>query len=366
MNQAQKYQRCMVFAGGGFRFGIYLGMYAAARDAGRPPDLLLATCGGALAAAIIQALPDDAQRKAWLSSPQMYAFWQGLQPAPQARISRTLLQAARRKLSRAPAPVLPDLFNDYLFEVPHHLPLPTPAAASEVAVATIGGKLLYGPGEVGQARGTRKLFAQTVFCEARAAALLQGMVSPFADPRWGNHALADAVLTDTTMPLDAAACMSIIDFYYFPCYSYGANNYLGGVVDLFPIEVARQLADEVMIEFKESFDQTFSIPAWRTVLGLDGNQRMRQVNGEFADVWFDTSDITAALPIQQIGKRLDWPHNRIVLNVPASYATYVQYMDAQWQYGYQRGMEALRRRQPNDISAMRNPDRYNQAQPCAS
>ena len=70
-----KYQRCMVFAGGGFRLGIYLGMYAAARDAGRAPDLLLATCGGAVAAPLVQALPDDAQRKAWLSSPQMYQFW---------------------------------------------------------------------------------------------------------------------------------------------------------------------------------------------------------------------------------------------------------------------------------------------------
>lgn len=366
MNQLQKYQRCMVFAGGGFRFGIYLGMYAAARDAGRQPDLLLATCGGAIAASIIQALPDDAQRKAWLSSPQMYAFWASLQPARQTTLARTLVQAARRKLAGGRAPRIPNLFHDYLFEVPPQLPLPPAALHSEVAVATMGGKLLFTPSEALQARGERKLFAQTVLCEPRAAALLQGMRSPFADPRWGRHAIADQVYTDSSIGLEEAARLSITDFYYFPCHRHGDEHYIGGVVDLFPIEVAHRLANEVMIEFKESFDQTFSIPAWFEVLGLDGNQRLRQVNGQYADVWFDTSDVSRALPRQQVHKKLDWLHNRIVLALPDSHATYAEYVEAQWQYGYQRGMEALQRPVPSDKTGMRQVNRYNQAEPCAS
>ena len=35
------YKRCMVMGGGGFRFGIYIGMYAALRQAGKAPDILL-------------------------------------------------------------------------------------------------------------------------------------------------------------------------------------------------------------------------------------------------------------------------------------------------------------------------------------
>ncbi len=352
----------MVFAGGGFRFGIYLGMYAAARDAGRAPDVLLATCGGAIAAALVQALPDDAQRKAWLSSPQMYQFWGSLQPARQASLTNALLGAARRKWSRQPAPVVPDLFQDYLFEVPPVLPLPPVTAVSEVDVVTLGGKLLFGPADVGQPRCGRKLFAQTVFGPARAAALAQGMASPFADPGWGAHAVANTVLTDTTLPLDQAARMSITDFYYFPCHRFAGDHYIGGVVDLFPIELAHRLADAVMIEFKESFDQTFSIPAWRAVLGLDGNQRLRQVNGQHADVWFDTSDVTAALPVEPVQRSLAWWRNRIVLAQPSDYAGYVQAMDAQWQYGYQRGQEALQRPDLGDTAGMRNVDRYNRRQ----
>ena len=359
MTTAQKYQRCMVFAGGGFRFGIYLGMFAAARDAGRAPDLLLASCGGAIAAAIIQGLPDDAQRLAWLGSEPMYRFWCGLQSAQNAKLSGTLVQAAQRGFSRARAPLVPDLFEQYLFDVPAQLPLPPMAKVADLDVAIMGGKLLFGPDEVHQRRGDRKLFVQTVFCSPRAAALIDGMPSPFNDPVWGTHAIAPEVLTDSSMTLAEAARLSITDFFYFACHRHGQSHYIGGVVDLFPIEAAHRLADEVMIEFKESFDQVFSIPAWRTVLGLDGNQRLRHVNAQAADVWFDTSDVSTVLARQQVQKSIAWRQNRIVLKPPPSHAVYIQYMQDQWDYGYQRGLEALQRKDPGSTADMRKVNRYN-------
>ena len=360
MIQTEKYQRCMVFAGGGFRFGIYLGMYAAARDAGRTPDVLLASCGGAIAAAIIQALPDDTQRLAWLGSPEMYVFWCGLQSAPQASLATTLMQAAQRKLSRVKAPCIPDLFNQYLFDVPAQLPLPPALPNPQLDVAIVGGKLLYGPDEVGQARGQRKLFVETVLCSPRATALLDGMPSPFENPAWGSHAIAKEVMTNNSLSVAEAARLSITDFYYFACHRHGADHYIGGVVDLFPIEIAHRLADEVMIEFKESFDQVFSIPAWRTVLGLDGNQRLKHVNAQHANVWFDTSDVSIVLARQQVEKKIDWRHNRVALAPPESHAIYKQYMQDQWDYGYQRGREALQRKNPGDTSGMRRVNRHNQ------
>ena len=359
MTQTKKYQRCMVFAGGGFRFGIYLGMYAAACDAGRKPDVLLASCGGAIAAAIIQSLSSDAERLTWLGSPEMYRFWCGLTSAPHASLAATLAQAAQRKLSRRAAPLIPDLFNSYLFDVPPLLPLPPAAPNPEVDVAIVGGKLLFRPDEVGQLRGQRKLFVQTVLCNARAAALLDGMPSPFESQAWGSHAIAAGVMTDSSMSVAEAARLSITDFYYFACHRHGGDYYVGGVVDLFPIEVAHRLADEVMLEFKESFDQAFSIPAWRAVLGLDGNQRLRYVNAQPGDVWFDTSDVSIALARQQVQKKIDWRRNRITLSPPSSHAIYMQHIQDQWDYGYQRGREALQRKSSGDMSGMRRVNRYN-------
>src|SRR5471032_1530523 len=138
-----RYQRCMVLAGGGFHFGYYLGMHAAAVDAGQEPDLLLATCGGSVAGAIIRNLPDSAARKAWLSSPQMYAFFSGLRSGPRATPLRAVTSIALRRLNGARAAHIPDLYNDYLFEIPPVLPLPpepTVASASAPALAILGGK----------------------------------------------------------------------------------------------------------------------------------------------------------------------------------------------------------------------------------
>lgn len=349
----------MVFAGGGFRFGIYLGMYAAACEAGRAPDILLASCGGALAASIIAGLPDDQSRRDWLTSENMYRFWCGLKSSPRAGIVRALALAAKRGFLRESARTIPDLFNEYLFEIPPTLPLPaTPASEQSVASAIVGGKLLFTEAEAGQPRGQRKLFAETVFCDPRAAALLDGMKSPLADARWGEHAIADDILLDTATATSLAARISITDMFYFRCLSHEGENYFGGVLDLFPIEIARQLADEVMMEFKQSFDQAFSIPAWRSVLGLDGNARLRYVNGQPVDVRIDTSDVADVLAKESAQKKLDWRHNRIRLLMPVTHADYVAMMDTQWQYGYARGMEAMTRQKEYDEASIRNRDRY--------
>ena len=348
----------MVLAGGGFRFGLYLGMYAAARETGNAPDVVLASCGGAIAASMIGATADLAEQKVLLEAPEMYRFWQQIKSARSAGILRAIGNAARRKFSHRPAPVIPDLFNDYLFEVPLLLPLPATQGNPDVSIAIVGGKLLYDQSQVGHPRGARKLFAETVFCDARGAALLQDMRSPFADARWGEHAIAERLLLETDMPSGVAARISIADMFYFRCVEHASGHYIGGVVDLFPIEVARSLADSVMIEFKQSFDQTYSIPAWRNVLGLNGNQRLRHVNGQPVDFRFDTSDITSALARETTSKKLDWLRNRIGLAIPDSYDVYRQYMRAQWQYGHERAMETFRRREPYRESAMRQVDRH--------
>ena len=182
-----------------------------------------------------------------------------------------------------------------------------------------------------------------MFCDGRAAALLDGMASPLSDPRWGEHAIARELLTDASVPPAAAARISISDMLYFRCQAYGGHEYIGGVVDLFPVEIARRLADEVVMEFKEAFEQTFSIPAWRSVLGLDGNARLRYANSHLADIRIDSSDVSATLARQQLQQKLDWRRNRIELVMPDDHATFARHMQDQWQYGYERGMEACAR-----------------------
>ncbi|NGZ83801.1 patatin-like phospholipase family protein [Duganella sp. SAP-35] len=333
----------MVMGGGGFRFGIYIGMYAALRQAGQAPDVLLASCGGAIAATIIHNLPEPEEQRAWLASPEMYRFWCGLKSTHHAALLGTLRRAAQRKLSSASVPVIPDLFDYYLFEIPPQLPFPPASGTPEVDVAIIGGKLLFGRADVGQARNGRKLYAETVFCGERAAAALRGMDSPLADARWGEHAVAREMIVDSATSVAEAARISIADMIYFRCQPHRGDEYIGGVLDLFPVEIAGKLGEEVVMEFKEAFDQVFSIPAWRAVLGVDGNARLRYANTHLADMRIDSSDVSVVLAKQQMQQKLDWLRNRIELSMPPDYATFAQHMSDQWQYGYDRAREALAR-----------------------
>jgi predicted acylesterase/phospholipase RssA len=359
MVDSGKFKRCMVMAGGGFRFSYYLGIYAAAVETGKAPDVLLASCGGSIAAAVIEALPDDAQRKAWVSSPAMYEFMCGLQSTPKAALGRSFLHAVKRRVSSGRAARIPDLFNDYFFDVPPALPLPPRHGASKVALAIVGGKILFTPQEVGQPRAGRKLFAETVFTNARAAALLDGAVAPLSNPEWGDNAIDAPLRIDTTMPVADAVRISISDMYYFRCHTHSSGHYMGGVIDLFPIEIAHRLADSVAIEMKSEFNRALAIPALRAVLGIDGNARLRHIHAQHSDFWIDTSDVEKILSTRGMRKLVSWRHNRIRLVMPADHATYVEHIDAQWRYGYERGMEAFGQASSNAQAHMRNANKHN-------
>jgi predicted acylesterase/phospholipase RssA len=338
MDQVKKYQRCLVMSGGGFRFAYYLGIHAALQRIGKMPDLLLASCGGAIAAAIIHALPDDASRRAWVESRDMYAFWRDLQPNPKATLANTLSGAARRWLSKE-ARIIPDLFDDYLFEIPARLPLPgNTQYDGHPAVAIIAGELLFDRSEVGQPRGNRKLFAETVMCEQAAATLLNGMQSPMHSDAWGANTIAAPLLTEVNMPIAEAARASICDMFYFRCHSWQGKHYIGGALDLFPIEIAHRLAEQVVMELKGPYDSVFAIPALRAVFGTDGKRRLNHVLAQSANQWVDTADMERMLNNPSVRKRIAWTSNRVELVPPATYQAYVDGIDAQWRFGYQRGL----------------------------
>jgi len=94
------------------------------------------------------------------------------------------------------------------------------------------------------------------------------------------------------------------------------------------------------MEAKPPFGQWLAIPALRKVLGIDGNARLKHVHAQHAHAWVDTSDISRALRGSGMQKRIDWLGNRIQLVMPPSLAEYALDIDKQWQYGYQRGIEA--------------------------
>ncbi len=341
MQTHEQYRRCLVLAGGGFRFAYYLGVHAAAEESGRRPDVLLVTCGGAIAAAVIAGLPDAQSRREWIGGRAMYDFLCGIRSTARATPLRTLGAAGLRWLGRTPAPRSADLWRDYLFELPAAIPLPVQADPQAPALAIVGAQLLYRPEEAGAPRGGRALFAQTVFCPPRAAALLDGMAAPAADPRWSAGAVEPLLRVETALPAADAARISIADMFYFRSHAANGHHYTGGVIDLFPIELARRLARDVAMERKMPFNPWFALPALRAVLGIDGAARLRHVHEQPADAWVDTRDCARVLRGHAIGKRIGWRSNRIGLVPAPTLAAHQAQVRAQWEYGYLKGMAAF-------------------------
>ena len=340
MTIAKKYQRCMILSGGGFRFGYFLGMYAALAAQKKAPDILLGTCGGAVAAAIIQGLPNDEARKQWIRSPQMHSFWRGLKTNPRSRLTSTIWNAAKRRMLANDAKHIPDLFHDYLFEIEQYVPLPqcTTDFSNRPAVAILAGQLQYKESEIGMLRHKRKLFSEIVFCGDRSNQLLLGQTSAVSSP---SNAIGPEVLFSAKMPMDEAVRASISDMYYFRCHSYRGESFVGGAINLVPTEIAQALAHQIIVEKKSAYDNQLAIPAIKAVFGMDANQRLSQVHAQAVDCWIDTSDMTSALRQDSFDKKLNWRKNQIELAAPASYDAYTGMIDAQWQYGYDRATQAL-------------------------
>jgi len=341
MERTEKYRRCLVLPGGGFRFGYYLGIYAAAEDSGHQPDILLASCGGAIAAAVIAGLPDTQARFDWLTSADMYCFLRQIRPTDRATPLRALQGVVLRWLDHTMASRITDLFRCYLFDLPTALPLPGALPTYGPAIAIVGARLLYRACDSGMKRGDRQLFAQIVLCPERAAALLHGTAAPAADPRWSGGAIAPILELECDMPVAEAVRISVADMVYFRNHAWAAQHYTGGVIDLFPIELAHRLAHKVIMERKAPFNPWFALPALRSVLGIDGAARLRHVHSEHAHIWVDTRDVARALRDHSIEKKIDWRRNRISLVVPDTHAAYVAQVRAQWQYGYRKGMAAF-------------------------
>ncbi len=336
----------MVMSGGGFRFGMYLGMYQAACDAGQQPDVLLAGCGGAMAAALIHSMPAHVDRVAALASHEMYQFWTGIHATPQNNLSTALCGLVARASTSGRCPVIPDLFNDYLFKAPPlHLPVQTikHSNLSGPDIAVIGCRLLFDAKEQAAisppVRGDRKLFEETVFGSSRALQCLSGTTSG----GWrAESAIAQHVAVDQNMPLDEAVKISVIDMFYFAPWQHRDDFYLGGVVDLFPLEMANRLAPRVIFERKSVAGHCFIQPAWRSVLGIDGRLRQQTVYRDTrVTTWIDTRNLSHALKLNGIGKKIDWRHQSIALDPPKTYDNYVRNIDAQVKYGYQQASLAF-------------------------
>jgi hypothetical protein len=339
-----KYRRCLVLAGGGGRLGVHLGFHAAAVEAGLPPDVLLGTCGGALVAALIHSEPDPARQLALLAGPEMYRYWCSVQPRTPAHFAAALMGVARRALDWRHAPRVPDLDREALFKVTGTLPtLSWRQDGAGPDAVLLGARLLPAASDIGRPRLGRHLLEVVAMGPARAGHLLAHAPAAVGSGVHAGSAVAPMTACSHAISLSDAVRISVTDMIYLPTVDAAGARWLGGAVDLMPVELAADLAEEVWIDLKDTVPRWTMAPAWRAVLGFDAQQRQRQVDSTPVALRFNNRDLERALPRSVLQR--EWVLNRgrpqLRLRACADEADYRAAVHVQFEEGRRRMRAAL-------------------------
>lgn len=385
---AKPYERVQLFSGGGSRFGYYLGSYAALVAHDLTPDMIVGTCGGSLSAYLVNLAPDPRDLQELMCSRELYRVITAIRHVAPDEVSkrlkiRCMTQAFKRwRLTKQKANgqrlrqvdnyerILDELQQLAMFRVDkeekwldelsgfslkqnNNLCNPT---APEIAIIA---SRLYPTANQGTTASNSVhndfRLQELLFAPPRLAVLdliaekLNSPAHTFANAR-----ITQSVRTLTKWDFAPAIRASMADMYYLPPTHIAALGWcLGGVINLTPIELACQLGHSVFAETKAGYDSWLAAPAIQRVFGFDPNERLAQVQGfdstetlPRADSvetsprvnqlhWLPFADNAQQLARQHVQKRFNIRQMTVEL-IHSDYDGFVQQMQAQWQYGYQR------------------------------
>ncbi len=323
------YSRVQLFSGGGARFGYYLGSYAALCEHNLKPDLIIASCGGSLAALLVDIAPEPKQLQALSISQELFEVMRAFQPRlpiqannhtrlskpryfPQA-LKRWLLTKQNQKLSHCHLndshdSLLAELHNFAMFEVGDEATwlaslmslkytlqdsadLTAPNTTTDIAV--IASRLLSPHASTKSALLQELLFAPANVV-AHSKRLIENMSenvsnndsentleSAFSCPThaYASQRIAKPVQVVEEWSMVQAVRASMADMYYLQPLQIDSLGWcLGGVINLTPIELASQLGKIVFAETKAPYDKHLALPAIKRIFGFDPNQRLNAVH----------------------------------------------------------------------------------------
>lgn len=368
------YNRVQLFSGGGTRFGYYLGSYAALCEQGHRPELILATCGGSLAALLVDLAPEPQQLKTLMQSREFYEVIRASQPRrPPTNQAKTLGFATqypdyfynalkRWRLTRQPHKLsqrqVNESHDDLLAELQHLAMFAMgqddewlealaklkdnsavlDAQQDTTDIAMIASRLLPAVARPPQeANAVRLIEPNSVQLQEilfapnklihypKLSAELTCPTHPYAP-----HRITREVHTSYDWDIRQAVRASMADMYYLqPTHITDLGWCLGGVINLTPIELACQLGQTVFAETKSPYDKHLAAPAIQRVFGFDPNQRLNQVHshthsGVSSRIINESATQTTAqssgihwLPFADNGKALAGQHVRKRINLKA-------------------------------------------------
>ncbi|OQW50840.1 MAG: hypothetical protein A4S09_10965 [Proteobacteria bacterium SG_bin7] len=356
---SKPYQRAVILSGGGMQFAQFIGMLDGARFLNKEPDLIIGTCGGSLATAIAQAFPNLDDAIAFTKSESLYQLLRQAQVNPDytnlAHNLTRLYDFYQKWLTNSIA----NVFADTVLHVPTRLGHPAleiPITRTQKAVVIVAGRILFNKKDAGKKRRNRKLFSETFFTDPITGSHLKGFESPI-EKATGDSAIDLNTEVNTTATLAEAARAAITGTYYMEPIQINGNYYMGGTVDLNPIEVAKELADETIASFGEGFEPLTEMKATQAVYHYDINDRIRSIHDQEATYWVDATDRKDL--ISQAGFDPIYSAAKVRTQIPDTYEKFYNKVLTQIEYGRERMIEALTQARPNEKGHIRHMNSRN-------
>ena len=359
------FKRAMIFSGLALDFTAYIGLYDAAVDNHCEPDLIIATSGGAVAAAIIAAYPDKAERLKYLESEEFFDFLNSV-TIEEARPAPYLAQLVRwfpRKYGLAP--LTPDLFARPLASLPppaenNSFNIPFPTRAKGPRIILIAGRMDYTKGNA--LRPGRKLFTETWFTDALTGAFLEGFNSPVAT-RYPRCSIACPVSVEKENLVADGLKASIAEPHLLVPTCVDGKWYTGGAIDLWPVELAASLAEETVLPklgnltriVETIFGSVFQYSNRKRLQDIEKNTVATRVDMEDnreamkeVSFWFNIRldrmagrNDTSCLSHRRSSSGYLIPRPRIYYKGPKDYDDVLYRVGVQYEYGYRCGQKSL-------------------------
>lgn len=333
--EAKPFKRVLVVSGGGINPGVALGMIAGVKTEGWHPDLIIATCGAGIATMVYNSDPTIVGSFEMLRSKAFFrALSQFVIQTPNGIDMIQKLEGAK-DLTR-----YPDIFEQNLLYGPLDFPplLKTKdfnRDPSKPKYIFLSSRALFGPDQVGRIRNPEPLFKLTYFTDPDTAEFLQDRkVSKMR--AYPYSTLAQDTLTISHVDVVTAMRAGIADPYLLNPSIVDGHYHFTGAVDLYPIDLALSLGEEVVATYPAALFQDYEDNAFKAGYGYKQTTRALEAIQHRDVKWVDISGL------DDVGFN---PKRFVVVmesGIPTDFLDYQVAIGKQWKFGLERGAEAIR------------------------
>jgi hypothetical protein len=334
---AKKFKRALIIAGGSITPGVGIGMMQALREKGQEPDVIITTCGSSLATTILNSYPNPKDALEFAKSDIFYATLLDVHLA----VPNAIPMAKTFTWLRKNPTLYPPLFdrpllkfkNDLEGILPHdHFPV---AGSTGPKFIIQSSKVLFKPSDVGHKRSGAPLFQQVYFTDTDTAEALRGFKSP-VKKIFPKSSVAENVEIRSDVTMAQATRGGISDPFLINPGEINGQYYFTGAIDLLPMELAHEIADEVISTYPATLFTGFQDLAIQSAFGFNQTDRALKAIQDTDVKWIDVSGI-AEVNFE--------PTSFLIFlknQIPKTKEAFDAGVQGQYDFGYTRTQEALK------------------------